>query len=334
MVIYEIRLLFLLLNLLKKNNYNIFQVRDDPIAGVIVLIIRLKNDILFIYNHSFPFYQESIISYNNGFTSIFNLIYNKLINILLNHIVLKYANFILPISKEMLCELKKQGIKKDKMYPLPLGIEPKIFKVNYQKKKKFEKKLSLNKNDFVFIYIGEISKMRNLNEIIFAFNIIKNKNLNSKLLFVGDGDAIEELKNICQKLRLTDYVKFTGRVPYWDVPSYVDLATICLSLFHPRACYNVSSPCKIFEYMAVQKPIIANNEIPEHRRVLTSCNCGILTEYNIQAIADSMIKMKTFSLLKLKKMGIDGYNWLMENKTFEKMAYKMEKIYLDLLKER
>ena len=132
-LLYQFRLGLLLLKSVNRNRYNVFQVRDDALAGLLVVMLKFIFRVKVTINCSFSFYKEEYEAYRNGFGSYLSLFYSKIMYILLIKIVLHYSDFVFPISWNMITELEKQGISKSKMYPLSLGIEPDIFKVKPSK---------------------------------------------------------------------------------------------------------------------------------------------------------------------------------------------------------
>jgi len=333
MFIYYFRLLIFLLKTMSKNRYDIVEVKDDAIAGVIALIIKSIFKVPITYNHSFPFYQGAKEAYESSIGKITTVLYEKIKKIILYKIVLKYVDFIFPVSTEMIDKLEKEGIKKEKMLPVPLGIEPSIFQYSLPKIESLRRKFSLEKKYFIFISVGSMNKMRGTSMIIKAFKIVLKANPNTKILIVGDGDDLQNLRKIVKDLGIGNNAIFTGKVPYWDVPSYINIADVGLSIIYPRKCYYVSSPCKLFEYMALKKPVIANIEIPEHQRVIENSSCGLLVEYDINQLANAMLWMLEHPK-DLEQMGENGYRWVINNRNFKKMAKKLDSIYTDLLQKR
>lgn len=327
-IFYEIRLLIFLFVSLGKKKYNLIQVRDDVFAGFSSIFLKYFFRVNTTFNYSFPSYLGTYEEYKAGSIGFLSLFYRLIMNFLLITIVLKFSDFIFPISKEMIEDLSKEGIDKEKMYAIPLGIDLSIFKSNKDKTSDLMKKFSIDKNDFVFIYVGAIVKIRGLHVVIKAFK--KLSKIHTKLLFVGDGDALKNMQSISKDLDIEENIIFTGNVPYWDIPSYIDLADVGLSLISPLKCYNVSSPGKLFEYMAIKKPVIANKEIPEHERVLKNSNGGVLTEFKEEEITKAMSYIID-NKKKAKNMGEKGYEWVKENRSFKQMADKLEDIYITIL---
>ena len=81
----------------------------------------------------------------------------------------------------------------------------------------------------MLIYIGRISKEKNLDEIIRHFYEIQNEDTQVKLVIVGDGPELDELKRQSVELKLEDNVIFTGAVPWSEIQDYYAMGDIFVS---------------------------------------------------------------------------------------------------------
>ena len=102
-------------------------------------------------------------------------------------------------------ELSEKGIKKDKIKFYTRGIDTKIF--HPEKRNGFFKKhYQLNDDAFKLIYVGRISKEKNLGLLSSIFKALIKKEESYHLVIVGDGPYLNEMKK-----DLTGYpVTFTG----------------------------------------------------------------------------------------------------------------------------
>ena len=76
---------------------------------------------------------------------------------------------------------------------------------------------------------------------------------NTHLLVVGDGPARPDLERLAGELDVASRVTFTGVVSREDIPDYVAAFDIALQ----PAVVPYASPLKVFEYLALGKPIVA-----------------------------------------------------------------------------
>ncbi len=77
---------------------------------------------------------------------------------------------------------------------------------------KVNQKLNLDKDELVFIYVGQMVWQKNTKCLMEALAQIKEKGLNYKMLMVGQGYALEDLKELSRQFGLTDRVMFLGAI--------------------------------------------------------------------------------------------------------------------------
>ena len=311
-------------NLIKDKNFDLIQTRNSVFDGLLALKIRKKYNIPFVY-------QLTFINTGNNFNytnkSAFSSIYQKIAPLIHNYILRK-ADIIFPISVYMKNYLKNKNLDEQKIFPLPMGVNIKTFFPN-QNIDRIKSKYNLQDKK-VFIYVGTMAKKRHLDILIRAFSLVKKEVKNVKLLMVGDGSGKEELEKLTRNLNLEKDIIFTGAVPYVEVPKYICLGEIGLSPIPPFNIYKMSSPTKLLEYMASGIPVIGNREILEIRKVISKSNGGILVNFDVKSFAAGMITLgKEEELAKI--MGEKGREWVIKNRSYEQMAKKVEKIYIQLI---
>ncbi|VVJ24108.1 Glycosyltransferase [Amycolatopsis camponoti] len=76
-------------------------------------------------------------------------------------------------------------------------------------------------------------------------------------VFVGSGDAFDDMVELSAKLGLANQVEFTGRIPDEDLVRYLSTADVCLSPDPLNPLNDVSTMNKVMEYMAMSKPIVS-----------------------------------------------------------------------------
>ena len=81
-----------------------------------------------------------------------------------------------------------------------------------------------------------------------------------KLLIVGDGEGFSDLHNIVKEHDLGEKVFLVGRKDYNEIPRYVAASDICILPAYPdEEIMQDIVPIKIYEYMAMGKPVITTN---------------------------------------------------------------------------
>lgn len=326
-ILNAIKRMRLALKIFKERKYNIIVSRDNIFDGLIAAYIKKRYKVPSVLVLSNPVEQEwegfKIEAKKPRFLYYLIARFNRFIITFL----LREADLILPISKALKDHLVKQGVEESKMMPLSEGIDIEAFwdKDGEDVRRKY------HLNDLkVTIYIGTMDKPRQLSVLIHALSRVRRNNQKVKLLMVGEGSDKENLKRLANELGMKDNTIFTGPVPQSQVPDFIAAANIGISPVPPLSFYKLSSPIKIFEYMAMGKPVVANKEIPEHKKVLEQSGGGVLTPFTVEAFADAMIELLD-NPEKAANLGQKGKEWIVKNRSYEILAKQVEKRLLGLL---
>jgi len=107
------------------------------------------------------------------------------------------------ISESTAGDLIKRGLPKDDISVIHCGIDRRIYSFD----------LVASKYDRpTILYLGRIKKYKSIQDLICAFKIVKEKLPESKLMIVGTGDYLPNLKALAHRLGLDDSVEFPGFV--------------------------------------------------------------------------------------------------------------------------
>lgn len=109
--------------------------------------------------------------------------------------------------------------------------------------------------DRILLFVGWLYQFAGLKEAALELARLENKRI--KLLIVGDGDAFEELQKLRTDYGLVDRMVMVGRQPYELIPQFMAAADVCLLPFHDNAITESAVPAKMYEYMAMAKPVVA-----------------------------------------------------------------------------
>lgn len=195
---------------------------------------------------------------------------------------------------------------------IPVGFNSKAFyPISKNEKRKLRDVLNIDENHQILIYCGAISKLRQLDRLLEAFRRVLKAFPDVKLLMIGDGEALEDLKEYAFTLGISKSIIFTGRLPHHDVVNYIGIADIGISYIPINENYNYNPPLKTFEYMACGLPTIATNT-ESNRRIIKDGFNGILVNDIPDHIATAIV-----NLLKDKKKQL----LLMENARKSIMDY-------------
>lgn len=189
------------------------------------------------------------------------------------------------------------------------------------------------KNYFVISYIGGFGPHRGLDTAIKSMPKILGEIPNAKLLLIG-GKASEYemyLREMCKKLKVENNVEFTGWVDFSLVPSYIAASDVCLVPHHSSAHTNTTIPHKLFQYMAMKKPVVVTDCKPL-KRIVEECKCGIVVPSgDHRRLAEAVVRLyrnrdlaETFGKNGRKCVELK-YNWRNE-------AEKLISVYREVIK--
>ncbi|KMP11964.1 hypothetical protein UZ36_02690 [Candidatus Nitromaritima sp. SCGC AAA799-C22] len=120
-------------------------------------------------------------------------------------------------------------------------------------------RLGLSGDAKYLLFMGAFRKWHGMLEFIGILPELIRRVPNLKLLLVGDGVIVPEIRKRLVEWGLENHVVFCGQKPLADIPVYINAADICLApFFDERSPLTGLSPLKLFEYMACGKPVVGS----------------------------------------------------------------------------
>ncbi|MBN2200622.1 glycosyltransferase family 4 protein [bacterium] len=126
---------------------------------------------------------------------------------------------------------------------------------------------------YVVAYVGNFGVERGLDIAVRGIPGIIPHIPNLRLLLIGDGPNRTELEALADSLGVRKHVEFTGWVDFHLVPSYLTASRICIIPQPGNALIDNGIPHKMFQYMALKKPILAADS-RAITRVIRETGCG------------------------------------------------------------
>lgn len=116
-------------------------------------------------------------------------------------------------------------------------------------------KYGLEKNDVILFFMGLLYSFSGLKEV--AMEMAKPGNSSIKLLILGKGDLRNDLLDLVRQYGLEKKIIMVDWVPYDKVPSFIAASDVCILPAHNNGIMRNIVPIKMYEYMAMGKPVIA-----------------------------------------------------------------------------
>jgi len=106
-------------------------------------------------------------------------------------------------------------------------------------------------------YVGVMGDQEGIDLLLEAARIVvKDKGRDVQFVLVGGGPALAGLKEMADRLGLTQHVTFTGRAPDDALFGVLSNADVCVNPDRVNPMNDKSTMNKILEYMAFSKPIV------------------------------------------------------------------------------
>jgi len=195
-------------------------------------------------------------------------------------IALRRANAIITICDYQKLVLVRMGFSGRKIFVVRDAFDDKLFKNNIFERDEARSKLGLPLDRKIVAYTGQLSRWKKPEFLLDAAKSAKTDKL--LFLFVGGGkNDISRLKKYLRKQNIDNVeVIFAGFVPHARIPLFLCAADILVHYTPWSRDSLVSlSPLKLFEYMAVGRPILAPDQ-PPIREVIRHGYNGLLFDSN------------------------------------------------------
>ena len=194
-------------------------------------------------------------------------------------------------------------------------------------REKVMNELNLDENYNYVGFSGSFAPWHGLEDLVKSAPLILKEVENTKFMLVGDGPMKEQIIQMINDLNLTDKFIFINRVPYEEVPRYMNAFDVCVILKKKDIS---GSPLKLWEYMACGKPVIATNT--QDFKALEEYSAGILVDpEKTEEVADAIITLLKNKELR-EEMGRNGREYVVENRSWEAVAREVEKVMKEAVK--
>jgi glycosyltransferase involved in cell wall biosynthesis len=160
--------------------------------------------------------------------------------------------------------LDRYHLPEAKVLVLPNAIDPAKFDLS-REERLTRSQIGIPEDSIVLGCVGAFVLWHGLEFLIDSLGDIASEN-ELFFLFIGDGPVKDDVLACAVRHKALTRVKFTGFLSADRVPFYLDLVDICVipgSNFH-------CSPMKLFEYMAMAKPVV----LPKYQPLLDTITPG------------------------------------------------------------
>lgn len=193
---------------------------------------------------------------------LYTLIPEKSLQFIGKHVkkgIIKNSDKVITINKKLSEFAVRLGADEDNTHVIDAGIDLEMFNPKIDGSV-IRKEYGIKNDEILLFFMGWIYHFAGVKEV--AKELRKGNHENIKLMVVGDGDAFYDLEYIKEEHNLGQRLILTGKQPYHKIPEFIAAADVCILPSYPQEIIMQDIvPIKLYEYMAMGKPVIAT-ELP------------------------------------------------------------------------
>jgi len=211
----------------EKLNLDVVHVQTEFGVGIFARIVarQLKIPVIYTYHTMYEDYTHYINRFDlPGLDNVSRKVMNSLTKFLCESV----AGIIAPSLKTKEA-LIRYGVKRP-IHIIPTGLDLQAFKpqnVDQELTKKICEQYHISKDTKLISYIGRLAPEKSIDLIIEGFQYVEDKSI--KMMIVGGGPSLEDLKKQAQQLQLEDQIIFTDKQPREEMPAYYAVANAFVS---------------------------------------------------------------------------------------------------------
>lgn len=234
----------------------------------------------------------------------------------------KVSAKIITVMPNVRDHLEKKGVNIKKLCWLP----------NFVNFEQVPQKKSQLSNACHIIYAGSHGLANDLASIVEAAKILQDQNENIKITMIGEGAQRSTLTQRAKSLKL-DNIEFLGPVAKADIFDYLNHADVFLMIIADAPVFNFGiSLNKLFDYLALQRPIISNTSAKFHPDFNEEIFYTVPPK-KPQALADAMIHFANMSPVARTEYAKKGLDYCREYHSLQQCGMMLEKVLSDCVNE-
>ncbi len=235
----------------------------------------------------------------------------------LQHFVLKNCDICTVNSKATEKEIMKRFPDAGKkILTIPMGVDVREFSSKKRKKKK----------GFTVLFVGRLNEQKGIKYLIAAMSIVKLSHPKARLVVIGEGDYMEEMKDLAKSLKISGSVEFLGGLPHGEVINHYIAADLFVLPSVESKMGTEGLGLSILEAMAAKVPVIGTST-GGIKYIIKDGHNGILArQKDPEDLARCITKLLADRKLRAKCTA-NAFKFVRENYTWVSVARKFQKLY-------
>ncbi len=240
----------------------------------------------------------------------------------------KKAIHIVGVADSTVKILTERGVPSEKITIIKNGVDLQLF--HGQSDPNALKKKYGFEGRFVVSYIGTHGLSHALDKVLDTAELLKE---NEEILFllIGEGAEKEHLIQKAKAMNLTN-VHFLNQIDKQQLPDYYGLSDVVLVTLRDLPLFRSVIPSKIFEIMAMARPIIISVD-GEAREIVEQAKAGIFSKpEDVQMLKEKILQLKNDEHLR-ERLGKNGRQYVKKYFDRDKLAAKYQQLLHQLIKQ-
>lgn len=198
---------------------------------------------------------KQTLSHKKGFKSLIKTFLSFFYYYFFWELLYKECDSIIAVSDEVSSSIHKwQFVDKEKIHTVYNGVDTDLFSPGRSGREYIRRSLAISEDKKVLLFFSFVTKQKGLHLLIKALPAILKDNKYVKLLVVGDGDYLDEAKQLVGQLGLDSYVVFAGHISHEEAPDYINASDV----FVLPTLRQEGMPFSLIEAMSCGKPVVAS----------------------------------------------------------------------------
>jgi glycosyltransferase involved in cell wall biosynthesis len=310
------------------------QVRDKIASGVLGRVVAALLGVPFIYWMSFPIVEgfevrrDDIGRGGRGPRWLAHALRARVSRIAIYRVVLPGARHVFVQSEAMADWLAAKGVGRARMTAVPMGVDAALFD-RARVQPVADPRLDGRR---VVLYLGRVARSRRSDFLLDVAERLRQARPDVLLVIAGDAPSDDEMAWMRREIArrgLEGHVLLTGWLPQRTALGYAVRAEVGLSPIPRGTLFDVSSPTKLVEYLALGIPSVAN-DIPDQQKVIAESGAGLCVPMEAGPFAAAVLELLNNGALAAG-FALRGPPYVKTHRTYDILGNNVAKIYKNIL---